>query len=401
MFDYVVIGKGLIGSAAVRSLSQVCANVAIIGPDEPTDFASHDGVFASHYDQGRITRVLDEDLIWGTLAQRSIQTYPALEAESDIRFHYPVGAMRVGHLPEQQAYIDNNRAVGNQLGATFDTYVYPELAHRLPYCSFTPDVVALHETGGAGFINPRALIQAQLRIAETRGATLIPEIAKDLTLGGSSSHPRCRIRTREGQTYEARKVIIATGGFTNFFALVGRSLAWTVVAESILLAELTERSQRAIANLPSLMYRVPTTGGLLPTYLVPPVAYPDGRCYLKMGIGNQRHVVFDSLEAITAWFKTGPDAATHKLLQEALLTLLPDLELVSTQVKPCALTFTASNYPYIDVVEPERVFMAVGGCGYAGKLAVEIGYIAAQLAIHNGWAYDLDADYFKAIFRRD
>ncbi len=34
-FDYLVIGKGLIGSAAARHLSARASSVAIIGPDEP------------------------------------------------------------------------------------------------------------------------------------------------------------------------------------------------------------------------------------------------------------------------------------------------------------------------------------------------------------------------------
>jgi len=95
MYDYLVIGKGLIASAAARYLTHevnaaVSAEmsgginkVALIGPDEPAhqdDWASHDGVFASHYDQGRITRVLDADLdTWGTLAKKSIDVYGWLE----------------------------------------------------------------------------------------------------------------------------------------------------------------------------------------------------------------------------------------------------------------------------------------------------------------------------------
>ncbi len=37
MFDYLVIGKGLIGSVAARYLSQESNKVALIGSDEPTD----------------------------------------------------------------------------------------------------------------------------------------------------------------------------------------------------------------------------------------------------------------------------------------------------------------------------------------------------------------------------
>ena len=39
-------------------------------------------IFGSHYDEGRITRELDEDYVWGLLAQRSIQNYRNIEKES-------------------------------------------------------------------------------------------------------------------------------------------------------------------------------------------------------------------------------------------------------------------------------------------------------------------------------
>ena len=51
-YKYIVIGKGMIGSAAARHLAERTDGVALIGPDEPRDPANHDGVFADHYDEG-------------------------------------------------------------------------------------------------------------------------------------------------------------------------------------------------------------------------------------------------------------------------------------------------------------------------------------------------------------
>ena len=62
MFDVLVIGKGLMGSAAARYLREFGADTAVLGPDEPQKLQTHDGVFASHYDQGRIPRRLSKDL---------------------------------------------------------------------------------------------------------------------------------------------------------------------------------------------------------------------------------------------------------------------------------------------------------------------------------------------------
>ncbi|HMP53328.1 MAG TPA: hypothetical protein PKD05_17395 [Candidatus Melainabacteria bacterium] len=42
-FDCVVVGAGLIGSAAAKYLARYLDNVALIGPTEPLDWQSHSG----------------------------------------------------------------------------------------------------------------------------------------------------------------------------------------------------------------------------------------------------------------------------------------------------------------------------------------------------------------------
>ena len=94
-----VIGRGLIGSAAAKYLAKAGTAPIVIGPDEPAQKQTHQGVFASHYDAGRITRVLDPDPIWGQLARNSIETYAEIEAQSGIQFYHPSGCLSVGPGP--------------------------------------------------------------------------------------------------------------------------------------------------------------------------------------------------------------------------------------------------------------------------------------------------------------
>ncbi len=44
LFKYIVVGRGMMGSAAARHLSKVTDGVALIGPDEPAHPLQHDGV---------------------------------------------------------------------------------------------------------------------------------------------------------------------------------------------------------------------------------------------------------------------------------------------------------------------------------------------------------------------
>ena len=74
IFDCIVIGKGLIGSAAARYLSQSQKSVAIIGPDEHPD-VNEAIVFSSHYDQGRVQRIIGTDPEWTLLNLQSSAQY--------------------------------------------------------------------------------------------------------------------------------------------------------------------------------------------------------------------------------------------------------------------------------------------------------------------------------------
>ena len=43
--DVAVIGRGMLGSSAARHLADLGASVALIGPGEPADHSTHEGVF--------------------------------------------------------------------------------------------------------------------------------------------------------------------------------------------------------------------------------------------------------------------------------------------------------------------------------------------------------------------
>ena len=95
-FQYAVVGRGLTGSAAARHLAEQMPGVVLIGPDEHADWQSHGGVFASHYDEGRITRTIDPDENWARFANRSIARYRDIEARSGVAFFGERGCLISG-----------------------------------------------------------------------------------------------------------------------------------------------------------------------------------------------------------------------------------------------------------------------------------------------------------------
>lgn len=387
MFDIIVIGAGLIGSAAIRTLSESHSNVAIVGPAEPKEWANHEGVFASHYDQGRITRILADDRVWATLARRSIAQYALIEHKSGITFHYPVGGLQVGHPAED--FIAKTEAVGRELGLTFESYEPEALAEAEPLFTFAAGLIGVRETAPAGYINPRSLVQAQLTIAAQQGAT----ISREMIAGMDRRKGFIELKGSTGQIYQARKVLLTTGAFTNM--LLAQPLKLIPKARTILLAELPPAEIERLRDLPTLIYENLSEPILPHLYLLPPIQYPDGKTYLKMGGENSPVEIIDTFETQRAWFRSGGDPAHAAELKEMMLSLIPNLQAISFQMKPCVITATPHRYPYIEALEPGQVYAAVGGCGASAKSSNEIGRLAARLVVDEVWADDLTESLFQ------
>lgn len=386
-FEYAVIGKGLIGSAAGRYLSATRKSVAIIGPDEPEEWASHQGVFASHYDQGRITRILDADLIWAVLAERSIKEYAFLQEATGIPFYEPVGGLQVS----PDSHMAHLMAVGQELGVKTVTYQDQALKKAYPFLNFSEGMAGILESELAGYINPRSMIAAQLELAGQFKATIIRERVVAL----QKRPGEVEISLANGSRYTARRVLVAAGAYTN--QLLDRPLALELKARTILLAELPLEEVERLRDMPTLIYRLEGNPQVHSIYMLPPIRYPDGRYYIKIGGSHEPLITLKGADALQAWFQSGGSQAEAEALQGVLLSLIPGLQVISFQFKPCVTTYTPHNHPFVDVIEAGQIFVATGGCGAAAKSSNEIGWVAAKLVEQGQWTYDLEAEDFKAI----
>lgn len=388
LFDVAVIGNGLIGSAATRYLSAAGLTVVGIGPGEPSDWKQHSGVFASHYDQGRITRVIDPDPLWARLGQRAMAAYAQLEAQSGIQFHQAASCLRVSPNPATPGdTLLQAEQVARELNASFTREREGEgLNEIFPFLCFPEGAHALWERGGAGYVNPRQLVQAQVTVAKQQGATIIPETVTAIQQDATGATV-----TTTGQTFRARKVLLSAGAYSGW--LLARPLDLRRKAVTVLLAELGPDEATRLRATPSIIYRLENHPVLASIYSLPPIRYPDGNTYLKIGGTLREPKYLQRAAAITEWFHTDGNPIEAEALREVLLAMLPGLAASTFQTKPCVVTYTAHDRPYIDQIDA-RIYVATGGCGAAAKSSNEIGRIAALLVEHAGWRYDLPAADF-------
>lgn len=377
IFDYAVIGKGLFGAAAARYLSAMHGRVAIVGPDEPATSAATAAatVFASHYDEGRLTGLFGRGIVWSRLAHHALQGHPALEAASGIRFHAPVGRLRALHHPKDPAFLE---AVAAELDGRYERWTPAQLAQRHPYLRFPAACELLYEPPPAGHINPRALIRAQLAVAQQNGAQIVREVVTALALAPDAA----TIVLQSGATLQARKVLLATGAFTNALTLLPRRLDLRIKSETIILAEVSQVDAARLGAMPAVDYDL-STPELDDIYLTPPLRYPDGRTYLKMGCNTAVDHWFDGLDAMQAWFRSGDSDRVRAAMTEALRSFMPDVTPQSVQTRRCIVTYTRHGHPYIGPVAGDRICVAVGGNGTGAHASDGVGYLAAHY-LHNG-----------------
>lgn len=381
------------GSAAARHLSVLDDGVALIGPAEPADQTAHDGVFASHYDQGRLTTRLSKDVTWSRLARHAMAGYRALEQAAGIDFYRPVGrvAAEAAYSPKPERAAALDIAAAEEI--PFTLYAPEDRRWRLqfPALDFPDGFGVLVEPDPAGYINPRAMLQAQLTLAERQGTAVIRETVVDVRERAAG----VTVQTDSGGQYHAERLLVAAGAFTNFNRLLPRPIPLKVKTETIILGRVSPETAAALADMPVVTYQI-ADPAIDDIYMTPPMRYPDGEFYVKMGCNTRADTWPTSLEAVQTWFRTGNSDACQPAMAAAMQSLLPQVEFLGMTTKRCIVCYTPSGLPTIDQVS-ERIYVAAGGNGSGAKGSDTLGRLAAGLVYDGRWP----EEFPRAPFQRD
>lgn len=384
-FDAIVIGAGMMGAACARHMTEAGAKVLLLGPDEPASRATHAAPFASHHDSGRITRALDARGDWARLSRRAIGRYAGIEEASGIPFFRETGGMMAGPLDgSKTGFMASTLAVAEEQSIPHVRYEGAALAESFPFFAFPEGTVALHEPRGAGCIDPRALVRAQIALATAGGAARHAShaVAVDETAGEAS------VRCADGAVFRAPRAVIAAGAWSR--ELLPQRPKIDVYARTVALLEIDEAERARLAAMPTLVWE-PDDPRAAP-YLLPPLPYPDGRWYMKIG-GDPMDQPLTTDAEIAEWFRTEGDLAVRDKLTEMLCELMPGLRYASLGSAACVTSFNAWKAPLIHPVG-DCLFAVTVGNGSGAKCSDEIGRLGAVLALGG----DLAAEGYESRF---
>ena len=396
-YDLAVIGAGPLGAACARHAAESGARVVLIGPEEPADPATHEGTWSGHYDQGRLCHVLEVPLMTSLLAMRSRRRFDDLIARTGIDFLTPTHSVTV--LPGEEAgqrssstaslWFDAEPLARNaaDLGVSVDRLDEHALAEAYPGLRFEPGHIALREQD-AFILNPRALVRAELAAALAAGADLV----RDEVVSTERTGDGVRVRSRGGEEWLARSVVLATGAATNATGLLERPLRLSTYGATVVLAEVDGPDGVAMPTM--MMMKVRDGRRLFGGIVMAPVEYPDGRWYVKTSGSSLLANPLETCEEIAAWVRTGGRAADVDEARELLADLLPGTEIRSMRTRPCLVCATPSDRPYIDHADERTVVLVEGERG--AMAADEIGRLGADLALTGRWRDTVPREVFAA-----
>jgi sarcosine oxidase len=131
-------------------------------------------------------------------------------------------------------------------------------------------------------------------------------------------------------------------------------------------------------------------------YVLPPIRYPDGRSYLKVGANTMIDRWLPDPGAVRAWYRAGDDAGPLPALREVLADLLPGISVRSWHTRRCSDAYTAHYHPYIGALGP-GVFAVLGGNGRGAQAADAVGRLAAQVVRTGQWQPELPRAGFAPV----
>ena len=338
------------------------------------------GVFASHYDESRIVSQSAPDEALQQLDQASIAAYDEIEQESGIRFFTPSG--RLTALPQDEPAIY--------------PYLSPTVAHcrsvldgKFPF-QFPADYSVVFEAAPSGYLNPRKMVQAQVAVAQKLGAEVVAGLVTQVT----DRETHVDIVLDDGRVISAEKILIATGAFANCFDLLKQKLAIKAETLTSVLCEVSAETATAFTHLPPLNY-LETDSPIQHISILPPLAYPDGRSYMKLALTSLADTLLPDFAAASDWFRNTRTFPYLNHVKTLMAKLLPQIEVLSWRVKPCIAAYTPTFKPMIDCLVDGRIYVAVGGNGGSAHSSDAIGKLAADLMLHNRWLSPLDHTPFR------
>jgi sarcosine oxidase len=380
--DFLIVGNGMFGAAIARHLAPH-ASVTVVGPEARADGS---GGYGAHHDEGRIIGDLSRDVVWSELNRRARDGM----AELDPALITPCGAL-TATTRGGPGYLSAAARIGERQSAEIRTLTADAACAAFPMARFSPDETIWYQPG-AGHFSPRRYVALATQSAQADGATITSGAVRALHTSATGTEAELG----DGRRGRAGAAIVASGAFAAGSDLLPVPVALRAKSEVYVMAELDDQQAAELDAMPCINTTIDHPQ-LADLYVLPPIRYPDGRTYLKVGANTMIDHWLPDPAAVRAWYDRGNDDGPLPAFREALTGLLPGVRVRAWHTRRCADAYTAHRRPYIDILEPGRLTIALGGNGRGAQAADAVGQLTAGLALTGQWPSGLPRDAFRHV----
>ncbi|MDP9352515.1 MAG: FAD-dependent oxidoreductase, partial [Chloroflexota bacterium] len=205
-YEYIVLGCGGIGSAAVYWLSRV-AGKEVLGLEQFR--LGHDN--GGSQDHSRIIRLSYHAPEYTALTPHTYEAYAEVEEESGVQLVFRTGGLDLELVRDGQSeFVNLYASAMRDAGIPHEELSADQVMDRWPQFRLEQEVRAVYQPDG-GLVDPRKTNAAHIALARARGATVLDEAP---VLGVSTTSDGVEVSTPRG-VFSARRLVVTAGSWTN------------------------------------------------------------------------------------------------------------------------------------------------------------------------------------------
>ncbi|MDB9529669.1 N-methyl-L-tryptophan oxidase [Oscillatoria sp. CS-180] len=380
-FDYIVLGCGGIGSAALYWLSKR-VGTDVLGIEQFPLFHHNGG----SQDYSRIIRLAYHQEKYARLTPFAYQAWDTVAEESGLAPVTKTGGVQIAYRdrPYRQIVEDYAEAM-DRAAIPYERWDADDLRDRFPQFQPQAEVVALYQEQ-TGIADPSRGNAIHISLARGNGATVLPEcpvisIQPDPS-GGAL------IKTEQG-AFSCRRLIVTAGAWTRtLLESVGMQVPLMVTQEQVTYYATSHLKEFSMGRFPIFQWKDDFSYYGFPIY---------GEVATKAAIDASGETVTTKTRTFT------PNAAREQQLDDFLKVQIPNFVGPKLYTKTCLYTMPPDRDFILDALPDHPNIFAAVGAGHAYKFASLLGKILSELAIDGVSQYDTTPFTFKrpALLEKD
>jgi sarcosine oxidase len=368
-YEYIVVGCGGIGSAAVYWLSRQ-AGREVLGIEQFR--LGHDR--GGSEDHSRIIRLSYHDPVYTTLTPHTYEAWSEIEEESGIQLVLKTGGLDLESVEDEPRYINQYAGAMAEAGIVHEELSAGKIMDRFPQFSLDESVRGVFQPSG-GLVDAGKGNAIHIALARARGATVLDETP---VLSVKAVGDGVEVETA-AETFSAKKLVVAAGAWTNRVLMhLGYGIPITCTQEQVTYFQTPHLREFAPERFPVWIWH----GG-------PDYSFYGLPVYGAVGTKAGQDAGGDTVTVDTRTFDPNPRILST--LRGFLGRYIPRSLGPELYTKTCLYDMPPDREFVLGTVPemPQVAFFC--GAGHAFKFAGLIGRILSEIAMDGRTRYPIEA----------